>query len=125
NGTHDTVIARTARSGQLSWRADSHALAYVGGGTRLGADTSPIIYNLAHKSRHVIRWPLARSPETNLAFAPQGNELAIGTETGALLVGGRDRVVWRGQTHEVGWLGGRLAVTARVGIAAYHAHDVT
>ncbi len=126
NGTHDTLIARNARSGQLSWRADSRAFAYLGAGTRLGADTSPIIYDLARKSRHVIRWPLARSPVTHFAFAPHGNELAIGAyETGALLVGGRDRVVWRGQTHEVGWLGGRLAVTARVGIAAYHSHDVT
>ncbi len=112
NGTHDTVIDRNARPGQPSWRTDSRALAYVGAGT------SPIIYNLTRRSRQVIRWPIARSPATHLAFAPHGNELAIGTETGALLVGGRDRVVWRGQTWGVGWLGGRLAVSERLGHAA-------
>ncbi len=125
DGTHDTVIAGDARPGQPSWRADSRALAYVGAGTRLGADSSPIVYDLRHKSRHVIRWPIARSPATHLAFAPHGNELAIGTETAALLVGSRDQVVWRGQTWGVGWLGGRLAVSERIGIAAHHSHYVT
>ena len=125
NGTHDMVITRTVRSAQLSWRADSRALAYLGAGTRLGADTSPIIYDLAHESRHVIRWPLTRSPETQLAFAPHGTELAIGTENAALLVGHGRQVVWRGQTHGVNWIGSRLAVSGRVGIAVYRAHDVT
>jgi hypothetical protein len=108
NGTHDTVIDRNARPGQPSWRADSRALAYVGAGT------NPIIYDLAHKFRHVIRWPIARSPATHLAFAPHGNELAIGTETATLLVGDRHQVVWRGQTWGVSWLGSRLAVSARI-----------
>ena len=108
NGTDDAVIDPNARPGQPSWRADSRAVAYVGAGTR------PIIYNLAHKSRHVIRWTLARSPATHLAFTPHGNELAIGTETAALLVGRHDQVVWRGQTWGVNWLGSRLAVSARV-----------
>lgn len=112
NGTHDTIVDRNARPGQPSWRADSRALSYVGAGTW------PIIYNLANQSRRVIRWPIARSPSTHLAFAPRGNRLAIGTETAALLVGGRDRVVWRGQTWGVGWLGGRLAVSERLGHAA-------
>ena len=112
NGTHDTVIDRNARPGQPLWRADSRALAYVGAGT------NPIIYDLSNRSRRVIRWPIARSPSTHLAFAPHGNELAIGTETAALLVGVRDRVVWRGQTWGVGWLGGRLAVSERLGHAA-------
>jgi hypothetical protein len=117
DGTHDTVIDRKARPGQPSWRADSRAIAYLGAGTRLGAGTSPIIYDLSNQSRHVIRWPMARSPETSLAFAPRGDELAIGTESAALLVGRGHRVVWRGpgQTHGVSWLGGRLAVSERVG----------
>jgi hypothetical protein len=112
NGTHDTVIDRTARPGQPSWRADSSALAYVGAGTR------PIVYDLTHQSPHLIHGPIARSPATHLAFAPHGNELAIGTETAALLVGARNQVVWRGQTEEVGWLGNRLAVSERIGTAA-------
>jgi hypothetical protein len=119
NGTHDTVVDRNARPGQPSWRADSRTLAYVGAGT------SPIIYNLAQRSRHVIRWPIARSPSTHLAFAPHGKELAIGTENAALLVGHGRQVVWRGQTHGINWIGSRLAVSARVGIAVYRAHYVT
>jgi WD40-like Beta Propeller Repeat len=118
DGTHDTVINRNARPGQPSWRADSQAVAYVGAGTR------PVIYDLRHRSHQVIRWALARSPSIHLAFAPHGNELAIGTETAALLVGDRHWVVWRGQTWGVGWLAGRLAVSARVGIAAHHSHYV-
>lgn len=112
NGTHDTVIDRTARPAEPSWRADSGALAYAGAGTRLGPDTSPIIYDVTHRSRHVIHWPVARAPLTNLAFAPRGRELAVATENAVLLVGGRDRVVWRGKAPpHVGWLGRRLAVS--------------
>jgi len=115
DGTHDTVIDRNARPGQPSWRADSRALAYIGAGTR------PVVYDLAHGSRRVIDWPIARSPATHLAFAPHGSELAIGTETAALLVGrGQRVVVWRGQTHGVSWLGSRLAVSARVGTTSFH-----
>ena len=109
DGTHDTVIASNARNGQASWRADSRAFAYIGPGGR------PVIYDLAHRSRRVITWPIAgRSAATHLAFAPRGGDLAIGTETAALLVGSRDEVVWRGQTQDVNWLGGRLAVSERL-----------
>lgn len=112
DGTHDTVIDSNARP-EPSWRADSRALAYV------GAHGRPVIYDLARRSRHVITWPIVRSPATHLAFAPRGSALAIGTETGALLVSGsRREVVWRGQTQEVNWLGGRLAVSERLGQAA-------
>jgi hypothetical protein len=109
NGTHDAVIDRNARPGQPSWRADSRALAYIGAGS------SPIIYDLTNESRHLIRWRVARSPATHLAFAPRGAALAIGTETAALLVGHRNHVVvWHGQTRGVSWLGSRLAVSARI-----------
>ena len=108
DGTHDTVIDRDARSGSLSWRADSRALAYI------GARSRPTIYDLAKNSRHVISWHLARSPATRVAFAPHGRELAIRAETAALLVGSGDNVVWRGQTQTVNWVGDRLAVSERI-----------
>jgi hypothetical protein len=108
DGTHDTVIDDHARDGWPSWRADSRALAYI------GAAREPLVYDVANGSRHVITWPIARSPATHLAYAPRGGELAIGTETAALLVGRRDEVVWRGQTQDVNWLGGRLAVSERL-----------
>jgi hypothetical protein len=112
DGTHDTVIDRNARPVQPTWRADSRALAYVGvAGARFSTD-NPIIYGFAHRSRKVIRWPIARSPATHLAFAPHGNELAIGTVRATLLVGSHDRVVRREQTMEVSWLGARLAVSS-------------
>jgi len=119
DGTHDTVIDSNAQGGQPSWRADSRALAYIGAGGK------PIIYDLAHRSRHVITWPAARSLPTHLAFAPRGGDLAIATETAALLVGGHDEVVWRGQTHGVNWLGGRLAVSERLAPSGRHGHYVT
>jgi hypothetical protein len=110
NGTHDTVIDRNARPGQPAWRADSGALAYVGAGTR------PVIYDVAHDSRRVIRWNIARSPSVHLAFAPRGDDLAIGTENAALLLGRHNEIIWRGQIRGIGWLGSRLAVSARFGV---------
>jgi hypothetical protein len=117
DGTHDTVIDSHLGGEQPSWRADSRALAYVGAGGH------PVVYDLAHRSRHVITWPIARSADdssafgfgaTDLAFAPRGSELAIGTWNGAFLVNGRNAVVWRGQTQAVNWLGDRLAVSERI-----------
>jgi hypothetical protein len=109
DGTHDSVLDPDAGGGQPSWRADSGAIAYI------GAHARPTVLDLANRSRHVITWPIARSPATNLAFAPRGNVLAIGTETAALLVrGGRDEVLFKGQTQAVFWLGDRLAVSKRI-----------
>ena len=106
NGTHDTVIDRSARGVTPSWRADSLAFAYVGGGGR------PIVYDVAHQSRRVIRWPSVRQA-THLAFAPSGGDLAIQTETAAMLVGRRHEVLWRGQPRGLDWLGTRLVVAQR------------
>jgi len=109
DGTHDAVIDRNAHGGQPSWRADSRAFAYI------GAHGKPVIYDIARRSSRVITWPIARSIAPKLAFAPRGGELAIGTDTAVLLVGGgRDEVVWRGNVQEVNWVGGRLAVSESI-----------
>ena len=110
NGTHDTVVDRSAQGITPSWRADSLALAYVGSGGR------PIVYDLGHESHRVIRWAAAR-PAVHLAYAPRGADLAVGTETAAMTIGRRDELVLRGQIRGIDWLGGELAVSER---AAQH-----
>lgn len=47
-GTHDVVLDRSVRAVAPSWRADSLALAYVGGGGR------PILYDFAHRTHKVV-----------------------------------------------------------------------
>jgi hypothetical protein len=107
DGTHDSVIDSNAHGTQPAWRAGSGALAYI------GAHGRPIIYDLAHMSRRVITWPIARGA-THLAFAPRGGELAIATETAALLLRTRREVVFNGQTQYVNWIGDRLLVSERL-----------
>lgn len=70
NGTHDALIDRSVRAVQPSWRADSLAFGYVGGGGK------GIVYDLAHRSRRVLKTP---TPVTHLAFAPSGTALAFAT----------------------------------------------
>jgi hypothetical protein len=107
DGTHDTVIDRSAQGIQPSWRADSLALAYVGSGGR------PIVYDLKHRTHRLIRWAAARQI-AHVAFATRGAQLALSTETSALLVGSRHHeVFWRGPTRGVAWLGSRLVVSER------------
>ncbi len=48
NGIHDTTIDRSVRAVRPSWRADSLAFAYVGGGGRA------VVYDLAHKTHRVV-----------------------------------------------------------------------
>ena len=48
NGIHDTTIDRSVRAVRPSWRADSLAFAYVGGGGRA------VVYDVGHESRRVV-----------------------------------------------------------------------
>lgn len=84
NGKNDRTIDRTVRAVRPTWRADSLALAYVSAGGKA------IVYDLAHRSRHVAS---VAAPVTHLAFEPSGTRLAVST-TG---VG-------------IGWLSGDRAV---------------
>ena len=103
NGIHDTTIDRSVRAVRPSWRADSLALAYVGAGG------SPVLYDLAHESRHLVA---VDPPAIGLAFAPTGHALAVEQVGGvSLLPRGRSAIdVADGNVEAFGWLGGRLAV---------------
>jgi hypothetical protein len=120
NGTHDTVVDRSALPITPSWRADSLAFAYVGSGGR------PIVYDLAHASRRVIA--VQGGNVIRLAFAPAGDALAINTLRRTVLVGKRRKLLWRDSTHGIGWLNGRLAIAAKMNVLpqrvlAFQAHD--
>src|SRR4029078_10231066 len=68
NGIHDTLIDRSVRAVRPTWRADSLAFAYVGGGGRA------IVYDLGHQSREVVA---VEPPVPAVAFAPSGDALAL------------------------------------------------
>jgi hypothetical protein len=94
NGIHDTTIDRSVRPVQPSWRADSLALAYVGGGGRA------IVYDLGHLSRDIVG---TAAPVTRLAFAPAGRRLVVATPN-SVAIGGKRLAT--GQVEALGWFGG-------------------
>ncbi|HKD94479.1 MAG TPA: hypothetical protein VKB43_07190 [Gaiellaceae bacterium] len=94
NGIHDTTIDRSVRPVRPSWRADSLALAYVGGGGRA------IVYDLGHLSHQLVG---TTAPVTRLAFAPVGRKLVVATPDAIVI--GRKRLA-TGQIEALGWLGG-------------------
>jgi hypothetical protein len=106
NGEHDAVIDRSVRPVRPSWRADSLAFAYVGGGGRA------IVYDLGHRSRSVVGGP---SPVTGVAFAPAGKTLALATPGAAILNG---RTVAQGDIEAFGWLRARLLVASEQGVTS-------
>jgi hypothetical protein len=94
NGIHDTTVDRSARPVRPSWRADSLALAYVGGGGRA------IVYDLGHLSHNLVG---TTAPVTRLAFAPTGRALVVATPDEVVL--GRTRLA-TGQIEALGWFDG-------------------
>jgi hypothetical protein len=98
NGIHDMTVDRSVRAVQPSWRADSLAFAYVGGGGRA------VVYDLGHKTHRVVG---KASPVTHVAFAPTGTTLAVATPSSVLV--GR-KTVATDEVGALGWLRGRLAV---------------
>ncbi|MGH3008830.1 MAG: hypothetical protein ACRDLM_05415 [Gaiellaceae bacterium] len=100
NGLHDTVIDHSVRAVRPSWRADSLAVAYVGGG---GA---PGVYDLAHESRSLVA---VHGPATGVAFAPAGDSLAVAQESGIWLLHQSAATHIPGHVEAFGWLGGQLA----------------
>lgn len=102
NGIHDTTIDRSVRAVRPSWRADSLAFAYVGGGGRA------VVYDVGHESRQVVE---ASPPVTGVAFAPAGDALALqGTDGVSLVERSSYRHISDGSLGAFGWLNGQLAV---------------
>ncbi|HLY85949.1 MAG TPA: hypothetical protein VKO84_05505 [Gaiellaceae bacterium] len=98
----DRTIDRSVRAIRPSWRADSLALAYVGAGG--GA----IVYDRFHQRRHLVP---VNAPVTGVAFAPQGDALAVETGNGVWLArADGTQTVTTGAVEAFGWLDNRLAV---------------
>jgi hypothetical protein len=108
NGIHDTTVDHSVRAVRPSWRADSLAFAYVGGGGHA------VVYDLGHLSRDVVG---AAAPVTHLAFAPTGRALLLATPDSAIVAG---KKVAAGHVEAIGWSHGHPAAalamqtTARV-----------
>jgi hypothetical protein len=102
NGIYDTTIDRSVRAVRPSWRADSLAFAYVGGGGRA------VVYDLGHENRRVVA---VTPPVTGVAFAPSGEALALqGTRGVSLVQQSSHRHIADADVEAFGWLDGRLAV---------------
>jgi len=102
NGVNDTPIDRSVRAVRPSWRADSLAVAYVGGGGRA------VVYDVGHESRRVVA---IHPPVTAVAFAPSGDALALeGPEGVSLVNSSAHRHIDSASVEAFGWLNGRLAV---------------
>jgi hypothetical protein len=101
----DKVVDRSVRAVTPSWRADSLALAYVGAGGQA------VVYDLAHLSRNVLARPTG---VTQVAFAPRGRALALGT-LGSAAVGGK--TVATGDIETLGWRpNNQLEVALEMGV---------
>jgi hypothetical protein len=101
NGVHDTTIDRSVRPVRPSWRADSLAFAYVGGGGKA------IVYDFRHESRTVV--PVS-PPVTGVAFAPRGASLAVAEPSGVWVLHQSAAGKIAGTPEAFGWLHGHLAV---------------
>ena len=121
DGDHDRLLDASVRAVRPTWRADSLALAYVGGGGRA------VVLDLAADSRRVLT-AAACGPVRALAFADRGRRLAVagargvgadgrclgsvGGPVGAVAWAGRTTLVAATRTRERG------AVLRRIGVAA-------
>src|SRR4029078_131041 len=111
NGIHDTLIDRSVRAVRPTWRADSLAFAYVGGGGRA------IVYDLGHQSREVVA---VEPPVPAVAFAPSGDALALrGTSGVSLVEQSAFRHIAAADVEAFGWLHGRLPVAVQGPASAF------
>jgi hypothetical protein len=104
NGTHDVVVDRSVRPVRPSWRADSLAFAYVGGGGKA------VVYDLGHEKHGVLG---SAAPVTGLAFAPVGKALVVATPGSVFL--GKKKVA-TGGVEAIGWFHGRPAAALERGV---------
>lgn len=102
NGRNDDVIDRGVRAVRPSWRADSLAFAYVGGGGEA------VVYDIAHRTHRVVP---VRAPVVGVAFARVGDSLAVNTPSGVWLAHAREaHTITTGNAEAFGWLGDGLGV---------------
>lgn len=106
NGIHDTTIDRSVRAVRPSWRADSLAFAYVGGGG------SAIVYDVGHASRRVVVPPTSVGAVTQLAFAPTGSALVVGGRRGMVYATRHPHRYRVGPVAAAGWLSKSLVIVA-------------
>jgi hypothetical protein len=106
NGTHDATIDPSVRAVRPSWRADSLALAYVGGGG------SAVVYDLGHASRRVAVPPSSVGAVTQLAFAPTGSALVVAGRRGMVYVTRHPHRYPVGPVAATGWLSKSLVIVA-------------
>jgi hypothetical protein len=100
----DKTIDRSVRAVRPSWRADSLAFAYVGGGGKA------IVYDLSHEKHRVAN---SLTSVTQVAFAPSGNTLAVASPGSARVAG---KTVATGDIEALGWgQDGRLEVALKMG----------
>ncbi len=104
NGRQDTTIDRSVRAVRPSWRSDSLAFAYVGGGGKA------IVYDLGHERHEVLG---TAAPVTHLAFSPGGRTLLVATPGSAILDG---KTLARGEIEAIGWFHGRPALALEQGV---------
>jgi hypothetical protein len=105
DGTHHKTIDRAVRPVRPSWRADSLAFAYVGGGGKA------IVYDVGHEQHRVVG---SESSVTQLAFAPSGRSLALATRDSASVDG---KTVATDEIEALGWQqDGRLEVALGMGV---------
>lgn len=108
NGTHDTVIDRSVRNVQPSWRADSLAFAYTGAGGKA------VVYDLAHRSRRLVSRSADIAPVTQLAFSTSGAQLALAGKHGYLVAFRAGRAfVSHTPVAGIGWAGDEPAIVER------------
>jgi len=101
----DRVVDSSVRPVTPSWRADSLALAYVGGGGKA------VVYDLGHTKHSVVS---VKGAVTSVAYAPAGKTLAIGTPGAAVVHG---RTVATGDIEALGWRqDNRLEVALEMGV---------
>jgi len=125
DGDHDRLVDRSVRPLRPSWRADTLALAYVGGGGRT------VVYDLSRRTLRVVRPGACAGPGPvrAVAYAPAGGRLAVVSDGAVLSVSaGRTRCAGAAWAAHVAWAGSRIVVgrgsagflrryTARLGAA--------
>jgi len=110
NGARDRLLDGNVRRVTPSWRADSLAVAYVGGGGRA------VVYDFAHDSHRVVAGRPGAGAQ-QVAFAPEGTTLAIASARAVTL----DGAGWTTpcEACDLAWTGSRLVAASSTKLALF------